>query len=119
MKKGLILITVILFGLVLALRYVEEKSGKSDKKSVQIQNKKDAQGVSLPIRKNDYIVTDYLQPENFSTGSVSYDEPLALSAGEADLKKACKKGSLKDIFIAHGQIWGYGVGDSRAFNTDS
>jgi hypothetical protein len=118
MKKGLILITVILFVLILALRYVEEKSGRSDRGSAIIQTEKGVEGVSLPKGSDSENLMTELEPESYDGGLVSYGDPLTLSEGEEKLGKACKKGSIKDIYIAHGQIWGYGIADSRSFNVE-
>ncbi len=117
MKKGLILITVILFGLILALRYVEEKSGRSDSRSgAKIQTEKGVEGVALPEDRDKNLPIGDLDIESYDSGLVSYGDPITLSEGEESLSKACEKGSVKDIFIAHGKIWGYGVADSRCFN---
>ncbi|MCK4935231.1 MAG: hypothetical protein KAR84_00135 [Elusimicrobiales bacterium] len=114
MKKGLILITVILFALILILRYVEEKSGRTEKSGAEIQVEKGAQGVFLPKTKETTDMGDERE-ENYDSGLVSYDDPITLSEGEG-FEKACDKGSIKDIYIAHGKIWGYTVASSRGFN---
>ena len=117
MKKGLIAITVILFVLILALRYVEEKSGRSDdKKGAKIQTEKGVEGVALPEGREENLPTGDLDVESYDSGLVSYGDPITLSEGEEGLSKACAKGSVKDIFIAHGKIWGYSIADSKSFN---
>jgi hypothetical protein len=114
-KKNLILVIVVLFGLVLALQYAQKNkrgAARADLPAVSDE------GVALPADAGKAEMPEISadMTGSFRKGS-SYGELPALIGPKT--QPACEGGGLGDMLRAHGKLWGHAPKGTYDFDTEA
>ncbi|MDQ7772258.1 MAG: hypothetical protein RDU13_01915 [Elusimicrobiales bacterium] len=114
MKKGLVLVIVVLFAAVLALQYAQKKGRVPAAGGAQPGGE---QGVALPDDATKAVTPDLTADYSGVFSQSSGYDSLAPAAG-AYTFAACEKGTVEAITRDHGRIWGHSVETGQGFTDE-
>ncbi|HBE88240.1 MAG TPA: hypothetical protein DDW67_03775 [Elusimicrobia bacterium] len=114
MKKGLVLVIVVLFAAVMALQYAQRK-GRAPAAGGQPAGGE--QGVALPDDASRAVVPDLTADYSGIFSQSSGYDSMAPAAGVYTFA-ACESGTVEAITRDHGRIWGHSVETGQGFTDE-
>lgn len=116
MKKSLVLVIVVLFGLVLAIQYAQKK--RVVERGEEGRPAPVEEGVALPDDAGEAVMPDISadMSGSFRKGAAYGELPPVIGP---KTRPACEGGGLGDMLRAHGKLWGHAPKGTYDFDIEA